>query len=439
MDWRSLGGVKNCGSITAANAPVQQRAIHFGALSVPSHVRAAWAALPLIAFRAAAGGMPILLGLFIASRWGLEQLAAFTVANAAVAVALIVADWGATRALPRNLATLPPAGAAELLSSANAFRLLLVVALLILGLAAAATRWIAADIAVYAGILFPLCFLGAITTNGVSERVVAGETLPILTAVLAGLATFAAGALVAVQFGPRWFVAAYVLGKAVESLVITAGRWWVLHVSARSMGSTAAALWPFSLQAILGVIYARLSVFTVEQMATRAELGVFSVAMALYAALLLVPTSLALVQFPELTRRVQRHDRAGARRLVVRYAIISAGGVAAGVLLLAALSGPVGALLKVPRPYLGFVIAFAALAFLNIFSAMTGFFMQAMGREELAARLSVVTLLVALVYQIAALAWIGLWGIVAAVAAAELTTVAIFGAALMRSREKEWR
>ncbi|HEX6087800.1 MAG TPA: hypothetical protein VF266_24930 [Thermoanaerobaculia bacterium] len=408
-------------------------------MSVPSHVRAAWAAFPLIAFRAAAGGMPILLGLLIAGRWGLEQVAAFTVANAAIAIALIVADWGATRALPRNLATLPPAGAAELLASANAFRLLLVAAILVIGIVAVATRQMASDVAAYAAILFPLTLLGAMTANGVSERVVAGETRGILFAVLAGLATFAVGALVAIRFGPRWLVAAYVAGKAVESLVITAGRWWVLHVRASSMTSTAAALWPFSLQAILGVIYARLSVFTVERMATRVELGVFSVAMALYAALLLVPTSIALVQFPELTRRVQRHDRAGARRLVVRYAIISAGGVAAGVLLLAALSGPAGAMLKVPRPYFGFVIAFAALAFLNIFSAMAGFFMQAMGREELAARLSVVTLLIALVFQIAALAWMGLWGIVVAVAAAELATMAIFGAALLRSRETEWR
>jgi O-antigen/teichoic acid export membrane protein len=383
--------------------------------------------------------MPILLGLLIASRWGLEQLAAFTVANAAIAVALIVADWGATRALPRNLATLSPAGAAELLSSANAFRLLLVAAILLLGIGAVVTGAVAADVAVYAGILFPLCFLGAVSANGVSERVVSGETGPILTAVVAGLAFFAAGALVAIRFGPRWLVAAYVLGKAVESVVIAAGRWWVLHVRTRSMGVTAAALWPFSMQAILGVIYSRLSVFTVERMVTRTELGVFSVAMALYGALLLVPTSIALGQFPELTRRLQRRDAAGVRRLVLRYAIISASGVGAGVLLLAAMGGPVGAMLKVPRPYFGFVVAFAALAFLNIFSAIAGFFMQAMGREELAARLSVVTLLAALVYQVAALAWIGLWGIVAAVAAAELTSIAIFGAALVRSRENGWR
>lgn len=394
-----------------------------------------------MAFRGAAGGVPILLGLLIAQQWGLGQLAAFTVANAAIAVAVIVADWGATRALPRNLAALPPAGAADLLASANAFRLLLIGAILAVGTAAVAGRYVAPDVGVYMAILFPLCLLNAITTNGVSERVVAGETSTILTAVLAGLATFAAaaGLVLAAGLGPRWFVAAYVAGKGIESLVIASGRWWVLSVSRGSMGSTAAALWPFSAQMILGVIYARLSVFTVERMASRIELGVFSVAMALYSALLLVPTSIALVQFPELTRRLQRRDRAAARRLVTRYAIISAGGVAAGVLLLAALSGPILAVLKVPRPYTAFVIVFAAVAFLSIFSSMAGFVMQAMGQEQLAARLSVVTVLLALVYQIAALAWMGLWGVGVAVAAAEITTVAIFGAALLRSREKEWR
>jgi O-antigen/teichoic acid export membrane protein len=410
-------------------------------LSPASHVRAAWAALPLIAFRGVAGGMPIILGLLIAQRWGLEQLAPFTVANAAIAVAMIVADWGATRALPRNLASLPAAGAAEMLASANAFRLLLVGAMFVAGAIAFAARIVAADVAVYGAILSPLCLFYAITTNGVSERVVAGETRPILTAVLAGLAAFAIAAaiVIATGLGPRWFVAAYVLGKGIESLVITAGRWWVLSVSRGSIGSTAAALWPFSMQMILGVIYTRLSVFTVERMASRIELGVFSVAMALYSALLLVPTSIALVQFPELTRRVQRGDRAGARRLLVRYAIISSGGVAAGVLLLAALSRPIDAMLKVPPAFAGFVIAFAAVSFLSIFSSMAGFLMQAMGMEQLAARLSVVTVLLALAYQLAALAKLGLWGVIVAVAAAEISALLIFGFAMARGREKGWR
>ena len=52
--------------------------------------------------------MPILLGLFIAHRWGLGELAAYTVANAAITIAQLAVDWGAQRALPRNLAMLAP-------------------------------------------------------------------------------------------------------------------------------------------------------------------------------------------------------------------------------------------------------------------------------------------------------------------------------------------
>ena len=79
-------------------------------------VRAIADALPLVAFRAAAGGMPILLGLFIANRWGLEQLAAYIVAAAMIAIASIVADWDAPRALPRDLALLTPGAAKQFLA-----------------------------------------------------------------------------------------------------------------------------------------------------------------------------------------------------------------------------------------------------------------------------------------------------------------------------------
>ncbi len=87
------------------------------------HLRAVASAAPLINLRAAAGGVPIFLGLFLAHQWGRPELAAFTVAHAAVMIAVAITDWGATRALPRNLATLPPGAAAEHLAAANALRL----------------------------------------------------------------------------------------------------------------------------------------------------------------------------------------------------------------------------------------------------------------------------------------------------------------------------
>src|SRR6185436_10896161 len=46
------------------------------------HLRAVVSAAPLVPFRAVAGGLPIVLGLFIAHRWGRQELAAFMLAHA---------------------------------------------------------------------------------------------------------------------------------------------------------------------------------------------------------------------------------------------------------------------------------------------------------------------------------------------------------------------
>ncbi len=399
-----------------------------------SHLRAVADAIPLIAFRAAAGGTPLLIGLFIAGRWGLEDLAAFTVAYAMIAVATVVVDWGATRALPRNLATLPPAPAAHFLASSTSLRLLLAAAVLAAGSLAALAGWLDPQVARFLAVLFPLCPAMVITTNAISERVVSAAVRPIGTAVAAGVGVFAAlgGTSLALGLGPLWFVAAYVAGKLVEAVVLAAGRWWVMSLAATGLPATAALLWPFGAQMILGVIYSRLAVFTVERFTTRAELGVFSVAVALHGALLLVPTSLALLHFPDLTRRTRAGDAPGVRRLLVRYTIVSGLGVFLGVATLALLMTPVSELLQVPRSLAPLVVAFAALAALTIFSTMAGFLLQARGLESIAARWSVVTLLLGLLYQVAALSAFGLWGIVLGAAAGELTTILIFGAAIRR-------
>ena len=404
--------------------------------SLRSHLRAVVSAAPLIPFRAAAGGLPIALGLFLAYRWGRHELAAFTIAHATVTIASAAADWGASRALPRNLATLAPEGAAELLAAGNAFRLgLTVVAALIAGALVIAGA-IDADAARYLLVLFPLCPLFVMTTNAISERVVAGATGAIPAAVIAGLLTLAGlgGIVLALHLGALWLVAAYVAGKVIEALVLASGRWWVLSLKATGVAATAAALWPFAAQMILGVIYSRLSVFTVERVTTRAELGVFSVALAFQNAFLLIPTSLALIQFPELTRRWHDRDGRATRRILLRYAIVSAAGVLLGAIVLAGLAGRVAAALDVPLAMMPFVIAFAVLAFPSSLSSVAGFVMQARGEEHLASRLSVITLSLALLYQLAALRAFGLWGIVAAVGAGEVTTIAVFGLALVYTR-----
>ncbi len=390
------------------------------------------AALPLIAYRGIGGGMPILLGLFIAHRWGLGELAAYTVANAAITIAQLAVDWGAQRALPRNLAMLAPEGAARMLASVNAFRLLLVTVLFGGGAIAIATGYVDRGVTVYLTLLFPLCVLFLVTGNAVGERVVAGETRAISWAVAAGLIVFAIGGgiILTLQLGPRWFIAAYVAGKCVEAIGIVIGRWWVIAVRTDEVLSAAVAFWPFAAQAILGVIYSRLAIFTVERMLPRAELGVFSFAVALQGALMLVPVSLALIYFPELTRRTTAGDFPEVRRIVLRYTIISCTGIVMGVGVLASVMGPMGAMFKLPPGGAAFVVAFAAVSLLSVFSTMAGFRVQAGGRESIAARLSVVTLVCAAIFQITALKALGLWGIVVAAIAAELTTIVLFGFAL---------
>ena len=165
-------------------------------------------------------------------------------------------------------------------------------------------------------------------------------------------------------------------------------------------------------------------------MTTRAELGVFSVALACQNALLLVPTSLALMQFPELTRRWQEGNAGAVRRILVRYTLVAGPSVLLGAIALSSVSGRIARALDVPPAMMPFVAAFAALAFLSSLSILGGFLLQARGQERLVSRLSVVTLSLALVYQVAALRLWGLWGIVAAVAAAEATTIVVFAVAL---------
>jgi hypothetical protein len=123
----------------------------------------------------------------------------------------------------------------------------------------------------------PACPLFVVTTNAVSERVVA-ETGAITAAV-------AAWTVDVRRTAPSWRFTSTPLVRRRASreggrggarrvrpmvgLVARASR------GTRNVAGAAAALWPFAAQTILGVIYSRLAVFTVERVTTRAELGVF--------------------------------------------------------------------------------------------------------------------------------------------------------------------
>lgn len=385
--------------------------------------------------------MPILIGLFIGYRWGLPHLGAFTVASASLTVALVITDWGATRALPRNLATLTPEAAIEFLASGNTFRLLLFAGAIAIGAVMMQCGVWNAEVKQYVVILIPVCVATMLATNALSERIVAGETVGIGWAVAVGVIVFASLAAVAIalQLGPRAFVAAYVCGKIAEAAVMARGRWWVAVVGRTSVAATAAILWPFGMHMILAALYSRLAVFTVERMTNPTDLGVFSVAVALNSAMLLVPTSVALFEFPAITRAMQRGDVPRVRRTVAVYSLLSVATVLFGIGGLWLFAGRIGRALRVPSHHEQFLVAYASVALVTIFSSMAVLLMQARGQERPAAWIAAAILVVGAIYQVISLKLFGLWGIVLGVAAGEITTVLAFSYGLWRTRGKAVR
>ncbi len=394
---------------------------------------------PVVAFRGLSGGMPILIGLYIAHRWGLAALAGYTFASSFVAVGLIVTDWGCTRWLPRELALVraSPGGSVAPAATANALRLMLALLFLLTTGLLAITHALPAEAIRFALELGLLCPITIYSLNGVSDRIVTREIGGIGVAVTVGLAMFLILAFVAQRFapGPHSVVVAYVIGRVAEAVVMMHGRRDLYRAAFRHLMPTAAGLWPFSIQAILGVVYSRLSVFVVEHY-RRQDLGLVGAASALQNILLLFPLSIALLNYPALTVAAAERDR---RRLgrVVRDSLglsLLALTVAAAALFLA--RHFVASALHIPPQSMPLVIAYAATAYITVGTTLAGVLLQAMRYESLTARLSVLTLALALVYQFLLIRWFGLWGLVGALAAAELTSLLVFGFVVVRATRR---
>jgi O-antigen/teichoic acid export membrane protein len=391
---------------------------------------------PIVAFRGLAGGMPILIGLYIAHRWGLASLGAYTFASSYVAVGLMITDWGCTRWLPRELALVRmTAGApATAASTANALRLMIAAAFLLFTGVLAAAHLLPADSTRFALELGLLCPITIYSMNGVSDRIVTREIGGIAAAVFTGLALFAMLAFAGNSFapGPDAIILAYVIGRAAEAAIMMHGRADLYPIALRHLLPTAAALWPFSIQAILAVIYSRLSVFMIEHF-RRQDLGLVGAASALQNILLLFPVSIALLNYPPMTTAAANGERRRlhAVLLVSAASSVAALAVAAGVLFAA--RRLVAATLHIPLQAMPLVLAYAGIAFITVATTLAGVVLQAMRHEKLTARLSFLTVAFALVYQYILIRSFGLWGLVGALAAAEATSAAIFGIVAFRA------
>jgi O-antigen/teichoic acid export membrane protein len=391
--------------------------------------------IPVVAFRGLNGGMPILIGLYIGHRWGLAALGAYTFAASFVAVGLMCVDWGCTRWIPRELALARLQGdSAGATPTANTIRLVLAAAFLLVTAAGSQLGWIPQESARYAMLLAFLCPIAIFSANGVSDRIVSREVGAIGVAVAGGLAVFGAAAVLAATLAPGalGLIAAYIVGKTAEAVLLMKGRSYLFRMSARHFLVTALALWPFSIQAILGVVYSRLSVFIVEHF-RHADLGLIGAASALQNVLLLFPVSIALLKYPVLTSAAATGQQHQFRRVLAMAVAASVAMVTAGMLFLFLLRGIIGRTLHIPPALMPFVLVYVAVAYLTIGTALSAVLLQAIGRERITARLSFVTLAVSITAQYAFIRAFGLWGIAAGVAAAEMLSVIIFATAAWRS------
>lgn len=395
--------------------------------------------LPIVAFRGLAGGMPILIGLYIAHRWGLASLGAYTLASSYVAIGLLITDWGCTRWLPRELALvrMTPGSPATAAATANALRLTITAAYLLVTLLLAVAHWMPADsmrFAIELALLLPITIY---SINGVSDRVVKREIGGIASAVVLGLVLFALLAFAGESLvsGPDAIILAYVIGRAAEAVVMMRGRRDLYPVSFRHLIPIAAALWPFSIQAILGGTYSRLSVFMIEHFRHQ-DLGLVGAASALQNVLLLFPVSIALLNYPAMTRAAASGDRQRLRTVLFTSSAMSFAAVtlAAGALYIA--RDRVAAILHIPEQWMLLVITYAAIAYITSATILAGVLLQAMRQEKVMARLSFVIVGFALIYQYTLIRWFGMWGLVGAIAAAEATSAVILGVAAFRAMRR---
>lgn len=381
-------------------------------------------ALPLAVYRAFNGGMPVLVGLFIGSRWGLRTLGAYTVASAFLAVAVVVADWGSSRLLPREMAR-RDAEAAAIVRTSTAVRIILTLIALATGLLYAVIGNVDADVLPYLLVLAPVAFAAIVATNAVSARIVDDDLRGLTGAVAAGLIpiTFAAIAWSSASYGALAVVGAYALGKWIETALLARGRWSLQRASFTGAAKVFALMLPFGASAIMGTLYSRFPVLVLERWSTREELGIVSAATALQNVMLLVPTAAALFIYPRLTVAAMKRDRSAVAETLRAYLVVCllvyGGGLTALWLALARVTG----VLDVPPAAAEFVFLYVAVGFITTINAMAAAVLQAIGAERRAAVIGLLVILVALPLQIASVRRWGMSGALAAVTMSEIAAM----------------
>jgi len=386
-------------------------------------LRSSWRVLPLVFYRAVSGGTPVLVGFYIAHQWGLAEFGAYTVAMAAVTIAQVITDWGCSRSLPREIAVMNRPAATAFVHSTNISRLL-IFAVLVAGAAiASVTSFMRPEIARYLWILAPWALVTIWATNGISARIVDDNVEGIGVAAVSGLVLLAVLLWLTRLYsaGPLAVAAAYVTAKFLETLILVGNRGWLVGVRRENAIRALGILWPFSIQGILLVVYSRLPLFVIEHTGSPELVGVVSAGTALQSVLLLLPACTSFIALPQLSVAVGERKR--IRPIIKNYLLISAIGTGCGIAALVILRHLIARVLRLPEQYMPFVLSFAAVAIATLGTAILSVLLQAWRGEATVARVATVTVLLALVYQVAFVRLMGIWGLIFAIVAAEISSV----------------
>lgn len=384
---------------------------------------------PLIVQKGLSGGAPLLIGLYIAHEWALVEAGRFTVVYSMIAIAVVVADWGCIRFLPRELSVSLANGRGSAvearLNTLRAATALLAVAACAVWVYAGTDR---AGQMPYLFALAPLPFLSILTTNGLSTRIARSDISAVTLSIPISVATFFAIWFMAgrSRSGPILVVIAFVISRLAEAVVLVGMNRSAVSAALRGVGKIARTMLPFNVQAILAIVYARIPVLVGAATLTAQEVGALSVALAVQGVLMLLPASFALLEYPSLSVAASVGDMRRVQSLVWRHIALTSSGVVAGLAVLLLERGWILALLRVPPSFQFFVIAFAATALTTVGTSIAGFTLLALGGESEAARLSVVTMCMAAVLQIILATRLGLTGMLIAYVLYELLSIALF-------------
>jgi O-antigen/teichoic acid export membrane protein len=405
----------------------------FGALIERLVPRSLLDVLPLAMYRALNGGVPLLLGLYIGSRWGIAELGGFTVAVAFLAVVTVIADWGCTRFVPREVAQ--HEGWTPHASSATGIRFVIASVMIAAGALYGLSGGFDRDVLGYLLLLAPVAFSSIIATNGVSVHVVEGSMNAITRAIIAGLMPLAAAVALTYVFplGVRTLVAGYVIGKLAEAAVMVWGRLQLLHVSFAHARSVFLSLLPFSFHATFGAIYSRVPIFALERWSTRTELGIVSAAVTILNVVLLLPTSMTLFAYPRLAAAGHDGDRKRIAAIVKRYTFGSVAIYAAGLVAFWLAKDIVAGLLHMPAGASSFLVFWVAAGSMTIVNVMSGAVLQAVSAEKVAARIGALALVFALPVQVMAVRRMGMWGALLALVICETGALTIYSLAAARA------